>query len=76
MYKFINKNMENIQNKTYNFADGLLNIFSIDTTPLHFYIRIFQCFTILSEFTEEESRIANDIYLQYLLDVQYITTNT
>ena len=67
--------MENIQFQTYNFANEMLNNFSINTTPLHFYIRTFHYFTILSEYTDEESQIANVIYLRYILDVQDINTN-
>ena len=62
--------MENIQTQTYNFANEMLNNFSINTTPLHFYIRVFSYFTELSDYTVEESQIANNIYLRYILNVQ------
>ena len=48
----------------------MLNNFSINTTPLHFYIRVFSYFTELSDYTVEESQIANNIYLRYILNVQ------
>ena len=41
--------MENIQFQTYNFANEMLNNFSINTTPLHFYIRTFHYFTIITQ---------------------------